>query len=47
MNAFFEWLFIFLCFFLFWGEPDVWDKAHDYVMHNLEVNKPCEKQYSP
>lgn len=23
--------------FLFWGEPDVWDKTHSFVMNKLEV----------
>jgi hypothetical protein len=45
MNSFFDWLVILLLFFLFWGEPDVWDKAHAYVINNLESNQPkdCPK----
>ena len=37
------WLFVFLCFFLFWGEPDVWDKAHEYTMQILEP-KACASE---
>lgn len=31
-------LIIFVIVFLFYGEPDVWDKMHAYVM-NIEVCK--------
>jgi hypothetical protein len=30
-------LVIIILVFLFWGEPDVWDKAHSFVMDKLEV----------
>lgn len=30
-------LVIIILFFLFWGEPDVYDKAHDFIMDKLEV----------
>lgn len=30
-------LVIIILFFLFWGEPDVYDKAHSFVMDKLEV----------
>ena len=32
MNTFFEVLAICALVFLFWGEPDVWDKLHTYAM---------------
>ena len=27
------WLFVAISVFLFAGEPDVWDKLHDYAMN--------------
>jgi hypothetical protein len=39
-------LVILLLFFLFWGEPDVWDKLHDRAMNNLEEPQ-CVKHSSP
>jgi hypothetical protein len=35
-NDFRFWLFLLVAVFLFWGDPDVYDKVHDYAMH-LEV----------
>jgi len=32
------WILLLVLVFLFQGEPDVWDKLHDYVMH-MEVCK--------
>jgi hypothetical protein len=32
------WIWLFVVLFVFNGEPDVWDKLHDYVMH-MEVCK--------
>lgn len=37
---------ILLLFFLFWGEPDVWDKLHDKAMNKLEETQ-CVKQSPP
>ena len=39
-------LVILLLFFLFWGEPDVWDKLHDKAMNKLEEPQ-CVKQSPP
>jgi len=36
MNVFFEILAILLLFFLFWGEPDVWDSLHSRAMQYAE-----------
>jgi hypothetical protein len=27
------WVWLFVVVFVFYGDPDVWDKMHDYVMH--------------
>ena len=32
------WIWLFIVVFLFYGEPDVWDKLHDKVM-NMETCK--------
>lgn len=37
-NDFRFWLFLLVAVFLFWGDPDVYDKVHDYAM-NLEMCK--------
>jgi hypothetical protein len=37
---------ILLLFFLFWGEPDIWDKLHDKAMNKLEEPQ-CVKQSPP
>jgi hypothetical protein len=39
-------LVILLLFFLFWGEPDIWDKLHDRAMQHLEETQ-CVKSSSP
>jgi len=36
-------LAILLLFFLFIGEPDLWDNLHEMAMHATTVNKDCEK----
>ena len=36
-------LLILLFVFLFYGEPDVWDKLHERAMHNLEQPN-CSKE---
>jgi hypothetical protein len=33
-----DWLILLVIVFLFYGEPDVWDKLHNYVM-SMEVCK--------
>lgn len=38
MNILAEWVLVLGLFFLFWGEPDVWDKLHDRAMGTTEVN---------
>lgn len=43
MNVFFELLAILLLFFLFWGEPDVWDALHNRAMQYVE---PIDCTYS-
>lgn len=37
-NDFRFWVWLFVVVFMFYGEPDVWDKLHGYVM-NIEVCK--------
>ena len=37
---------ILILFFLFWGEPDVWDKLHQRTMQHIEEPQ-CVKQSSP
>jgi hypothetical protein len=32
-NDFRFWVWLFVVVFVFYGDPDVWDKMHDYVMH--------------
>ena len=32
------WVFIWIAVFLFYGEPDVWDKLHDKVI-SMEICK--------
>jgi|Laugresbdmm110sd_1035091.scaffolds.fasta_scaffold11395_4 hypothetical protein len=39
-------LVILILFFLFWGEPDVWDKLHERAMQHIEEPQ-CVKQSSP
>lgn len=36
MNIFFEIVAVLLLFFLFWGEPDVWDALHSRAMSVME-----------
>jgi len=35
-------LSILLLFFLFIGEPDLWDNLHDYAMKATAVEKDCK-----
>lgn len=36
-----SWILILALFFLFWGEPDVWDALHKQAMSGLSAT--CEK----
>ena len=33
---------ILLLFFLFVGEPDLWDNLHEWAMHKTSVEKDCK-----
>ena len=33
---------ILLLFFLFIGEPDLWDNLHEWAMHKTSIEKDCK-----
>lgn len=33
---------ILLLFFLFAGEPDLWDNLHEWAMHKTTLDKDCK-----
>lgn len=33
---------ILLLFFLFVGEPDLWDNLHEWAMHKTSIEKDCK-----
>lgn len=35
----FDMIWILLLVFLFWGEPDLWDKLHDRAMQYMETTQ--------
>ena len=35
-------LAILLLFFLFIGEPDLWDNLHEYAMHVSTIERDCK-----
>lgn len=37
-------LAILLLFFLFAGEPDLWDNLHEWAMHKTTVEKDCKNE---